>query len=270
MSTLDDINSNLAVFNFDAGSAVSITNKIADAIAPIIDNTITEIANSENVITQLLISQYGYLKSLYYTTNALAFQLGDNLIPNTQINEATGQPDLNPVYAVIDPTKQIIKQAAFNSVTAGNATQLFLKIATVDALSGLLIPLTSQQLMAFTSYMENFEAPGLPLNIINLAGNILNFTATCTFFSSYDLPTLQTNLSNALTTFQSTYPFNGTFFTGNLQDYIKQQVPGVYDFYVFNTTLDNVPFAGSTDLNSGYFNYFSTILNNISYVGIQP
>lgn len=269
MATIDQINANLAVFDFDSESAVSITNKIADAIAPIIDNTITEINNSETIITNLLISQYGYGKSLYYTANALTFQYGDNLIVNTQINPVTGAPYLNLIYAVVDTTKQIIKQAAFDSVTAGNATQLFLKIATIDSLSGLLIPLTTLQLNAFTNYMLNFEIPGLPLNIINLDGNILNFSSTCTYFAAYDLPTLQTGVSSALTTFQDNFMFNGQFFAGDMQDYVKSQVPGVRDFYVYNTTLDGVPFAGNQSLPAGYFNYATNILDEITYNGVQ-
>jgi hypothetical protein len=270
MATIDTINGNLQVLGFDSQSSASVVNKIADAIAPIIDNTINEITNSENVITDLLISQYGYGKTLYYTGNALAFQFGDNLTVNTAINPVTGAPYLNMIYAVVDTTKQIIKQAAFQSITAGNAVQLFLKIATIDALSGNLIPLTTQQLNAFTNYMVNFEIPGLPLNIINLPGNILNFTASCTYLAAYDLPTLQTNVANALTTFQDSFPFNGEFYSGDLQDYVKQQVPGVRDFYVYGTSLDGVPFSGSQSLPAGYFNYQTNILNNISYTSVQP
>lgn len=270
MSTRDTINGNLGVLGFDNTSAVAITTKIADAIAPIIDNTITEINNSETIIKDLLISQYGYLKALYYTQNALAFQYGDNLVINTEINPVTGAPYLNLIYPVIDTTKQIVKQAAFQSVAAGNSNQLFIKIATIDTITGLLIPLSSPQLADFTAYMSNFEAPGLPLNIINQAGNILNFNAICSYYSAYNLSIIQQGVSDALISFQDNFSFNGEFFTGELQTYIQQQVPGIRDIYIYNTTLDGVPFAGSSSLSSGYFNYATNITDNISYTAVQP
>ncbi len=270
MSTKDIINGNLAILGFDNTSAVAITTKIADAIAPIIDNTITEINNSETIIKDLLISQYGYLKSAYYTSSALAFQYGDNLVINTAVNPVTGAPYLNLIYPVIDTTKQIIKQAAFQSVAAGNSNQLFIKVATIDTITGLLIPLSTPQLNSFTAYMDNFEAPGLPLNIINQAGNILNFNAICSYYAAYNLTTIQTGILNALISFQDTFIFNGEFFTGELQTYIQQQVPGIRDIYIYNTTLDGIPFAGSINLSSGYFNYAVNILDNIAYSAVQP
>jgi len=259
------IKANLQALGFTNTSAAAIYNKIAQAVGIIIDNTVAEINNSETIITNLLISQYGFGKPLYYTENALAFQYGDNLEINMAINPATGAPYLNLIYPVIDTTKQIIKQAAFQTITSGNTTQLLLKVATIDPISGLLIPLSTPQLNAFTNYFLNFQIPGLPISIINIAGNTLNFTSIATYFASYDLPTLQTNLLTALLAFQDSFVFNGVFYDGDLQDYIKSNVPGIRDFFISNTTLDGVPFSGSVDLSAGYFNYVTGIINQVTY-----
>lgn len=265
MATIDQINANLTVLGFDSESAVSITNKIADAIAPIIDNTISEINNSELIIQNILISQQGLGKPAYYTSNALAFQYGDNVIINTAINPVTGAPYLNYIYNPVDSTKQIINQAAFESVPSGNNIELFLKIATLDTLSGLLVPLNAGQLLAFSNYFFLFQIPGLAINIINTAANILNFMSIATYFASFDLPTLQANIATSFANFVNTFEFNGEFFCGDLEDYIKANVPGIRDFFISNTTLDNIPFTGSVVLGSGYFNYFTSILSSVTY-----
>lgn len=261
-TTQQIIQGNLQVLGFVNTSATAIYNQIAIAVGQVVDNTINEINNSETTITNILISQYGYGKPLYYTSNALGFQYGDNLIINTAINPVTGAPYLNFIYATPDPTLQIVNQAAFEELVTGANSQLFLKIATLNTVTGLLEPLTSPELSSFTSYFLNFQIPGLPISIINNPGNILNFNWVCTYFSAYDLTTLTTNVQNAFISFQDAFAFDGVFFDGDLSDYIKTNVPGIRDFYINNTTLDGIPFQGSAVLTSGYFNYISTINAN--------
>ncbi len=278
MNAIDQINGNLNLLGFKATSVTDIDEQIAIAVGQVIDNTITEIDNTESTITNILISQYGYLKSAYYVAYALYFQYGYNLSVDMAINPATGEPFLDLIYTTIDATAQIVKQAAFQQVKTGNTIEMFLKIAAVDALTGLLVPLTNPQLAAFVAFMLNFEAPGLPLNIINQAGNVVNFNATATFSAAYDLATLQANVASSLVAFQTVnapgnfqtnFQFNGVLYIGQLQDYVKANVPGMIDFYVYNTTLDGVAFAGSTELSSGYFNYMTNIGDNITYNGVQ-
>jgi hypothetical protein len=252
MATQDQISANLIALGFDNTSQAAIYNKIAEAFGLIIDSTLTELNNSETEIFNIINTQR-YGKSGYYTGKALAFQSGDNLI----IDPIT----FDYIYATIDATKQIVKQAAFEDISA----QLFLKIATLNTLSGLLEPLTVAQYNAFVNYFTVFEIPGLPVTIINAPGNVLYFNAVCTFFATYDLPTLQTNLLNALNNFRSSFTFNGTFYIGDLEQYVKNTVPGIRDFFINNTLIDNAPFAGSISLPSGYFNYVGNIQNNITY-----
>lgn len=269
MSSIDTINGNLLALGFKNTSVTAIDEQIAIAVGQLDDNVIAEMANTTATIQNILISQYGYLKGSYYTAQALYFQFGYNLVINTAINPVTNEPYLNLIYPTIDTTANIIKQAAFQQLPSGNVVTLFLKIATQDPLTGLLIPLSSQQLIAFTSYMNNFEAPGLPLNIVNEIGNVLNFNAIATYQSAYNYTTLQANIATALTGFLTASQFNGEFYTGSLQQYIINNVPGMVDFFVSNTTLDGAPFSGFVALSSGYFNYAINITNNITYNGIQ-
>lgn len=253
MSSISQINNNLATLGFSNLSVTAIDEQIAIAVGQVLDNVIAEINNSESIITNLLISQQGYGKALYYTGIALAFQYGDNLEINEAINPVTGAPYLNLIYPTIDTTKQIISQAAFQQ------SGFFLKVATTG-ISGGLAPLTAPQLTAFQAYMLNFEILDLPLNIISVPGNILFFTSTATYLSSFDLPTLQSNVLNALTTFQNTFALNGEFYVTDLEQYMQTNVPGMRSFFIDGTTLDAVPFSDFVALGSGYFNYDPAVL----------
>lgn len=264
MSSIDQINGNLQKLGFTNTSVTAIDEEIAIAVGLVMDIVLAEIANSESIITNLLISQQGYGKSAYYTGVALKFQYGDDLIINTEINPVTGEPYLNFTYSVIDTTKQIISQAAFQTSLAGGSELLFLKVATLGISSGLA-PLSDAQLTAFKSYMLNFEILSLPLNIISIAGNVLQFNSIATYLSSFDLLTLQTNLAAALITFQTTFPYNGEFYDGDLTGYIQANVPGMRNFFINNTLLDGVSFTDFTSLSSGYFNYSADIISRISF-----
>lgn len=256
MTTQQQIAQNLQTLGFINPSNTAIFEKVAQAIGVIIDNNLTEFNNSQNSILTL-ISQKNYGHAGYYTASALAFQYGYSL----SINPTTG----DFYYATIDPSAQIVNQAAFEALVNGNDSQLFLKIATLNTLTNQLQPLSPTQLAAFESYYTNYELPGLPITIVNSPGNVLGFASVCTYYASYDLGTLQANIAAALLAFQTSFTFNGEFFAGDLQDYIKQNVPGVRDFFISNTTLDGAPFSGSIALPSGYFNYASNYLTAITY-----
>src|ERR1044072_8096448 len=148
MATQDQIKSNLIAMGFNNPSQAAIFNKIAEAFGLVVDATLTEISNSESEIFNIINTQR-YGKSGYYTGKALAFQLGDNLIPDPIT--------FDYVYATIDTTKQIVKQAAFEDISS----QLFLKIAKLNTTPGLLEPLTVSEYNAFFTYFTVFTIPGL-------------------------------------------------------------------------------------------------------------
>lgn len=257
--TQDQIYANLQALDFNNPAVLAIFGKVAEAVGIPIDNTLTEIDNNKTAILNI-VNTKGYGKDDYYVTAAKAFQLGDDLAidPVTKKN----------VYAVIDPSKQIIAQAAFEELGSDQEKQLFVKIAKKDPVTGLLVQLTNSEYAAFSSYFTTFQLPGLPVTVINKQANILSFAGTLTFFNTYNLTTLQTNFQNALNSFRDSFAFNGEFFNGDLTAYIKQQVPGDRDFFITNTTIDGVPFSGSISLPAGYFNYISNIFNQIQFVGV--
>lgn len=254
-ATTDQIKANLVALGFDNPSATALYNKIAQALGITVDNTIQELTNNENLITAT-ISSKNYGKAGYYVAKALAFQYGDNLV--------TDPTTLDLIYAVINPSNQIVKQAAFEELVNGNNVQLFMKVAGVDGPTGNLLPLTTPQLSAFTSYFSNFQLPGLPISVVSLPANILAFNGTLTYLKTYDLTGLQTALVAALTAFRQSFVFDGVFYAGDLEDYIKANVPGVRDFFLYNSVLDATAFQGSISLPAGYFNYSDAINSNIA------
>lgn len=257
--TIDIIKADLVALGFDNISDEAIYNKIAQGAGIPIDATVQEFTNSENRILNIIVTQR-YGRDEYYRDKALAFQYGDDLI----VDPVT----FDDVYAVINPLNQIISQAAFEDL--GNGA-LFLKVAKLDQITGDLMALSTPEKSAFDDYFVNFEIPGLAITKISKDGNVISFQLVVSYFKTYNLATLKTNLANALTTFRQKFKFDGEFFDGDLTAYLKANVPGIRDVYVFNTTLDGKPFAGSISLPAGYFNYpppFSTFLNNISYAPI--
>lgn len=257
MSYIDTILTQLIALDFENDANDAIYVAIAQAIGEVLDNFTTEFANTQNAILNIINGQR-YGKAGYYIAKALAFQDGDDLIPSPGT--------LDPVYAVIDPTKQIVKAAAFQN----NSGQLSMKIAGQDPLSGNLIQLTQQQISDFVAYFVNFQILGIPVSTICLPANIFSFNAICTFTAGYNKSNLISNIASAMSAFQVSFNqgnFNGTLFSDALSSYIKTNVPGVIDFYLYNTQVDGIAFAGSTILTAGYFNYISAIANNISYNG---
>lgn len=261
MATQDTIAANLQALDFDDPATLALFEQIAQALGVPIDNTLTEFINNQNqMLATVTDKNYGH--DQYYEDSAKAFQLGDDLLV-----DANG----NFYYETIDPTKQIVTQAAFEELVSGQNVQCYLKIAKTDPVTGLLVPLAGDELAEFQSYFLEYEIPDVPITIINAAANILAFFGNLTYYKTYNLTTLQANFLAALQSFLTQFAFDGEFFNGDLETYIKTTVPGVRNFFISGTTLDGVAFSGSTLLGSGYFNYLAALLANISnYITFTP
>lgn len=259
-TTQDLISANLSTLEeFDNPSAEALYKKIAQSVGDNIDLTLREFSNSENRILKIINDQR-YGRSGYYEAAALAFQFGDDLV----VDPVT----FDDVYSVIDPSKQIIAQAAFEEIVSGSSSELFLKVAKLDPLQNILVQLSQDEQAEFADYYKNFEIPGLPIGIVALPANLLGFSSVATYFKTYNLATLKTNLAQALINFRNTFQFNGEFFNGDLQDYLKQTVPGMRDFFISSTTIDGEPFSGAISLTAGYFNFIAGILDLITYSAV--
>jgi hypothetical protein len=100
MTTFEQIKANIAltVTELTNSSAVAIFSKIAKVIGDAIDNTATELINSQNIISNIIGTQR-YGKAQYYLNAALAYQVGVDMLI-----DANG----NPYYASVDTTKLLI------------------------------------------------------------------------------------------------------------------------------------------------------------------
>ena len=258
MSTYDTIITNLqgiidpvtGLPYFNNPSATALYKKIADALAPIIDNTLTEQTNTQTIIQGIINSQR-YGRSGYYIAKALAYQY-DNTTPQV----LTPDPiTLDPIYAVIDPTKQIITQCAFE--LSGSNT-LILKVAKIDSGTGLLGPLSGTEKTDFDSYFLNFEIPGLPVQKISIAANVINFDVAIIYDPNYDLAALITSMQAAILTYRDVFPFNGYFYKNGiygLENYLIANVTGLVDVTLSNMSNDSAAFSVYSKLAAGYFNY---------------
>lgn len=239
-------------------SAAAFDEKIASAIAPNIDNTISEIANSESIITNIIGSQR-YGRGGYYQQKALEYQEGVDL---------TVDANLNPVYASVDTSKLLIKQAAFDTASSGNNQILTLKVAALDTDTNSLRALTTEEKEGFDNYFVLFEIPGLPVNKVSLDANIFDFSAKVTYYATYDFNNIVNEITSQLYNFRNTFNFNGVLYVNDLETYLKSNIPGIRNVSLSNTTIDGDSFENEVVLLSGYFDYPAGILTGFTYVAI--
>lgn len=193
-------------------------------------------------------SRYGTLP--WYAAVAKEFQYGDAL---TQVN-------LEYVYAVIDPTKQIVAVAAANE----GSGKVNIKIARLNA--GVLAPLTSPQLSAFTSYINLKKAAGSTVQVINNNPDELRLYLAVNFDPLVLSPTGELITSpgiypveDAVELYLSSLPFDGKFELIKLIDKVQEYCldKGVVSVYVTNATSRYganpfVAFTQSYYPNAGY------------------
>ena len=238
-------------------SEASMDKKIASAIAPVIDNTITELSNTQDVITNIIGTQR-YGKSLYYIQKALQYQEGGTLIVDSNF-------DYN--YQTVNTNLLLIKQAALIVNDSGNTQILTMKVARQDPNGSGLIAL-GDKLPAFNDYMKLFEIPGIPILIDSRSANIFSFLASVTYYSAYNLETIKSLLSSYLTSFRDSFEFNGVLYVNDLETYLKNNIPGIRNVSLSNTSIDSTGFTDFTILQAGYFDFSDNIENQFTYVAI--
>lgn len=173
----------------------------------------------------------------WYRQKLLEFQYGDPLV----------YPDNVPVYATIDPAKQIIKRAAV--VSSGGA--MIVKVATLSGSN--LQPLTSLQLNAVKAYIHEIEAPGTNAQVFSLPADTLRLTADIYFDAQFVQGDVQAAVEAAINNYLANLPFDGTVYLNGsdgqpgLIDAI-QAVNGVDDVELASAEAKNgaVPYAAFT------------------------
>lgn len=271
MSTFDDMKSavSAACPELTNTSSASLWQRILSSIYLIIDALKKEITNTATLIqTWVATGRYGTRG--YYERTARAFQYGDNLLFDDTYT---------PYYATIDPTKQIIAQAAVEEIISSVSideqeyqfSSVLLKVATSS--NGTLQPLSEEQLSAFTIYMSNFTLLGIPLQIFSSNPDMLQFDSIkITLAPEYDESATSQQVVQAFYNFRDQSTFDGILYLSNLTAYILANVPGVIDVYLDGAQIqpfggDFTPIAnGQTSLKAGYFDYSNDLETFVNYV----
>lgn len=193
----------------------------------------------------------------WYVQQALNWQYGDNVLVN-----ATGQL----YYANVDATKQIIKQCSVTEVNESGVTTLLMKVAADDG-SGNFIPLTSEQLLEFTAYMESVKWAGTYITIVSQNADVILYGYDVEYSGLYSATTMLAALNAAINVFKYAQRFNALFYQSAFAECLLN-VPGV--IAVNKTTLTGTPSGGSSStiglsyaLQSGYFNWDSSSSFNL-------
>lgn len=181
----------------------------------------------------------------------LKFQYGDSLVfDNTTAKYS---------YAVIDPTKQIIKRCAVTSV----AGVTLIKVAKEDG-SGNPVALITAELTAFTAYVRQIQWAGANVgNPTTANSDKLDAPMTVYYDGTIKLEDIKPLVQAAFNSYLKSLPFNGEYQITSHQDAV-QAVAGVNDV-VMGTVRAKADGGGYADVNrvylpiSGYIERDSTI-----------
>ncbi|MEC3875927.1 nucleotidyltransferase [Chryseobacterium salviniae] len=167
-----------------------------------------------------------------YRNEALRFQYGFDLQPETDKFKSTYEDNGVDVIATDEQIEasKIVKYAACNRVIENSRSKIVMKIAPAD-LDGVF---TTDQMEAFSKYIEEIAPAGDHVTIINYLPDILNFS----FKIKYDPMVLKADGMNILTAkypvqqaienFLKNLPFNGELSVQKLETAILD-VDGVID-----------------------------------------
>lgn len=109
------------------------------------------------------ITQQSICNIPWYHAKALAFQLGDYIVMNAD--------NYRFEYPLIDIDKQIVKFASIRQVESDGVTVLRIYVSKANKL-----PLSVNELAAFTAYIQEIGAAGVHYQIISQAPTNLSFT----------------------------------------------------------------------------------------------
>lgn len=185
---------------------------------------------------------------------ALNFQYSATNPQIIQFNTTT----FAPYWPIIDPTLRIVTRC---SVSQGVVGYVNVKIATGTT----PIPLSSAQLSAFSSFMNQIKPCGIIYNYISVPADRLFCQSTITYLGAYS-GTIASSLLTAYNNFLSNLPFNGAFRLSALENALLA-VPGVQDIEFQNvnirTYLTPFPPGGPYNIINNYIEVFpSGILIN--------
>lgn len=226
----------------------SIWSRIVEVFAQVLNTITLNISNSETVVTNAARS-LRVAGAQYYIDKATAFQYGDSL---TLIDPTT----YSYGYSTVDATKQIIKQVSIY-VTSENGI-IKMTACTQDSVQN--ISLTSDQLSAFTAYMQAVSPIGIALFISSPTPSIVSCQQLIIrYYNTYSLPTIKTNVQSVLQTTQNAIKGNAPIYINDIETSLSS-INGVRDAYFSGITCDGVqPANGFFQPDAGYFNFDQSI-----------
>ena len=198
----------------------------------------------------------------WYHAQALLFQKGDALVYNPT-TKGFG-------YAVVDPSKQIVKYAAIRDL--GKSIQV---LVSGDK-SGLPAKLADDDLTLFTEYMNRVKIAGVVLTIRSFNPDVIRIDATCTIdplvlnSRGERLDDNSKPVVDAINNYLHAIVYGGTMNKTKLIDAI-QTVPGIRDVILngVSYSVDGVNFSdvmgNDYSARSGSF-VSDNIDNTIKYV----
>lgn len=148
-----------------------------------------------------------------------------------------------PLYPLVDATLRIITRC---SISTNLANSVLIKVATLNPPSAL----TSDQLSALQSYVNQIGVAGVTYQVQSLAADRLFINAEIFYQGQYGSG-IQLAVITDLNAFLSQLPFNGRLKMSDLEDAIRN-VPGVTDVVLMNVSARaaSVGFGGGTSLVS--------------------
>lgn len=196
-------------------------------------------------------AKYGSLP--WYVAQSKLWQNGDTL---TYV-------DGFPAYAVVDPSKRLVTQAS--AVEDVVPAQIFLKVAQgVDPLT----PLVSQDLLEFTSYINQIKPAGIKVVVSSLNADTFRVQMTIEYDPILDPSDVSDNVEAAIEAYLKALPFDGRFKRLAFEDAL-QAVAGVKIIDI--ASMEGLQGAVVTLIDNEYvaqagYMVFDNILSNINYV----
>ena len=157
-----------------------------------------------------------YGRKGWYEKTAKAFQYRDGDGTDYELDIDTG------LYADVDENAQIVEHA---SAEAGNGIGVQLKVAKED--NGVLAPLTSDELTAFTTYINRLKPAGVPVEVISSNPDKLAVKMAVWYDPLvFNAATAMQKVKDTISGYLNSIEFNGEFVTMTMVDWL-QAVPGL-------------------------------------------
>jgi hypothetical protein len=141
----------------------------------------------------------------WYADRVLEWQYGDAL---TVV-------DGKAVYAVIDLTKRIVTHVAITEVGG----KVLIKVAKTSG--GLLVKLTSAEMIALASYINDIKFAGTQTQIVSIDADIVKMTAVIYYDGEKLLTDVKALVEPALKIFLQTIYFDGTYNINKQRDALE-------------------------------------------------